>query len=247
MADEKFKRYKYPLLYKISPQIYDALFGVSIFLGVAFSGINLCMLKRGYEKKFKKSKIYFNLPLFQDQIKIDVGVFSFSHNEVTVAAPTNSKEEYKLKIGNYVQIGRNLNLIMAENHTPLATSNHMCGILLDKWTDKMRDLYNKNYKERYGDIVIGNDVWIGDDVTILGGVKIGDGAIIGTKSLVNKDIPKFSIYAGIPARLIRFRFSKSVCKALDSIKWWEWEEGKIEKRIADFYDIGAFIKKYRKG
>ncbi len=54
-----------------------------------------------------------------------------------------------------------------------------------------------------GNIVIGNGCWIGTRVTILGGVTIGEGAIIGAGSLVNKDVPADTIYAGVPAKLIR--------------------------------------------
>ena len=54
-------------------------------------------------------------------------------------------------------------------------------------------------------ITIGNDVWIGANATILCGVHISNGAIIGAKALVNKDVPPYSIVAGIPAKIIGFR------------------------------------------
>ena len=54
-----------------------------------------------------------------------------------------------------------------------------------------------------GDIFIEDGCWIGAKVTILGGVTIGRGSIIGAGSLVNKDVPANTIYAGIPAKLIR--------------------------------------------
>jgi len=54
-----------------------------------------------------------------------------------------------------------------------------------------------------GDIVIEDGCWIGARVTILGGVTISKGAIIGAGALVNKDVPADSIYAGMPARLVR--------------------------------------------
>lgn len=54
-------------------------------------------------------------------------------------------------------------------------------------------------------IVIGGDVWIGRGACILPGVKIGNGAVIGANSVVTRDIPEFSIAAGIPAQVIRQR------------------------------------------
>lgn len=47
-----------------------------------------------------------------------------------------------------------------------------------------------------GDIVIGNDVWIGYEAVILSGVTIGDGAIIGTRAVVTKDVPPYTIVEG---------------------------------------------------
>ena len=49
------------------------------------------------------------------------------------------------------------------------------------------------------DVIIESNVWIGEGVTILEGVRIGKGSIIGAMSLVNKDIPSFTIATGIPA------------------------------------------------
>ena len=52
-------------------------------------------------------------------------------------------------------------------------------------------------------IVTGKNVWIGSSVTVVPGVHIGDGAIIGAGSVVTKDIPPYTIAAGVPARVIR--------------------------------------------
>lgn len=65
-----------------------------------------------------------------------------------------------------------------------------------------------------GDIVIGNDVWIGFEAIILFGVTIGDGAIIGTRAVVTKDVPPYTIAGGVPAKPIRKRFSDDVISEL---------------------------------
>ena len=57
--------------------------------------------------------------------------------------------------------------------------------------------------EKGVDITIEDDVWIGGNATILPGVTIGKGAIIGAGSVVTKDIPKMTIAAGNPAKVIR--------------------------------------------
>ena len=82
-----------------------------------------------------------------------------------------------------------------------------------------------------GDIVIGNDVWIGYEAVILSGVTIGDGAIIGTRAVVTKDVPPYTIVGGIPAKPIRRRFSDEDIKFLCEIKWWDWDVDKISSSI----------------
>lgn len=58
-------------------------------------------------------------------------------------------------------------------------------------------------------IRIENDVWIGANCVILPGVSIGSGAIIGAGAVVTKDVPKFTIAAGVPARVIRRRSTET--------------------------------------
>lgn len=85
--------------------------------------------------------------------------------------------------------------------------------------------YVKRYTEsekKEEKIIIGNDVWIGKNVTVMGGVTIGDGAVIGTGAIVTKDVPPYAVVAGIPAKVIRMRFSEEVVKALLDIKWWDY-------------------------
>lgn len=82
-----------------------------------------------------------------------------------------------------------------------------------------------------GDIRIGNDVWIGYEAVIFAGVTIGDGAIIGTRALVTKDVPPYTIVGGVPAKPIRKRFDDNTIQRLLEIRWWDWPEEKIARNI----------------
>ena len=94
-------------------------------------------------------------------------------------------------------------------------------------------------------VVVGNDVWIGCNCTILGGVRIGDGAIVGAGSVVTKDVPPYSIVAGVPAKVIKYRFTEEQIKILESIKWWEWPMEKIQQNYMAFSNIDDFITQFK--
>ena len=57
--------------------------------------------------------------------------------------------------------------------------------------------------------VIEDDVWIGHGVTIMAGVCIGRGAIVAAGAVVTKDVPRYTLVGGVPAKLIRERFDEA--------------------------------------
>ena len=95
-----------------------------------------------------------------------------------------------------------------------------------------------------GDIVIGNDVWIGYEAVILAGVTIGDGAVIGTRAVVTKDVPSYTIVGGVPAQPIRRRFPPETIDTLIELQWWDWPLEQIAEGI-QFIQSGD-IKSLRK-
>lgn len=65
----------------------------------------------------------------------------------------------------------------------------------------------------------------------MGGVTIGDGAIIGAGALVTKDVPPYSIVAGVTAKVIKYRFEDDVIQKLLKINWWNFDETLLRKNI----------------
>lgn len=94
--------------------------------------------------------------------------------------------------------------------------------------------------------VIGNDVWIGSNVVIKSGVTIEDGAVIGMGSVVTKNIGKYEIWAGNPAKLIKKRFSDDIISELSETEWWKTDDLKLAEYAAKFNDVQMFLSNYKK-
>lgn len=98
-------------------------------------------------------------------------------------------------------------------------------------------IFNEHLSIEGYDAIIGNDVWIGDHVLIKGGIKIGDGAIIAFGSAVTRDVPPYAIVGGVPAKIIRYRFSPIEINQLCSLKWWNKDIEWLKRNVAKFSDI----------
>lgn len=152
----------------------------------------------------------------------------FEKNNVLYHYPVNGD---KLKIGKFCSIACGAKfLFTSANHTLRSLSTYPFPIFFEEW-----ELDAKNICEAWdnkGDIVIGNDVWIGFEAVILSGVTIGDGAIIGTRAVVTKDVPPYTIVGGIPAKPIRKRFDDETILQLEALNWWDWDEETIRNNIS---------------
>lgn len=95
-------------------------------------------------------------------------------------------------------------------------------------------------------VVLGHDVWIGAGTIVLPGVTIGTGAAVGAGAVVTKDVPPFTVVAGVPAKTVRARFPVEVEEALLRIQWWNWSSEKLSEALPDFrnLDATAFSEKY---
>lgn len=94
-------------------------------------------------------------------------------------------------------------------------------------------------------VIIGNDVWIGANVIIMPGVSIGNGAIIAAGAVVTKDVEDYAIVGGVPAKVIKYRFSKAMIEQFLKIKWWDWDINKIQENIELFYQPELFLSVYQ--
>ena len=95
-------------------------------------------------------------------------------------------------------------------------------------------------------VTIGHDVWIGHGVTITAGVTIGTGAVIGAGAVVTKDVAPYTVVGGLPARVIKRRFTAAQAKALQEIAVLDWSYEVYKAALPDIraLSIDAFIEKY---
>ena len=151
----------------------------------------------------------------------------FEKNNVIYMYPINQDH---LIIGRFCSIACGAKFLFTSgNHAMRSLSTYTFPIFFDEW-----NLDPKHITEAWdkkGDITIGNDVWIGYEALIMSGVTIGDGAIIGARAVVTKDVPPYTIVAGVPAKPIRRRFHDEVIETLQSAQWWNWEKERIEKNL----------------
>lgn len=128
-------------------------------------------------------------------------------------------------IGRYCSIGSDVSYFGADHPIDHAV---MSAYFYNKSFSKL----NVNDVERHT-LVIGHDVWMGHGSTIVSSChQIGNGSVIAAGAVVTKDVPAYAIVGGVPARVLRFRFDKSVQDKLEESKWWELEPDKLY----NFYD-----------
>ncbi len=166
---------------------------------------------------------------------LDQGTFVNFHNDLTMGAFSYVVNCFVL---NYATIGRYCSIAygftIRENHrTDLVStsvafyedeSNTLHGFnAINYFTTKDFKLKNGEHPKELpvSPVEIGHDVWIGQDVFVKPGVKIGTGAIVGARAVVTKDVPPYTIVAGVPARIIRYRFEEKHINMLLESCWWE--------------------------
>lgn len=95
-------------------------------------------------------------------------------------------------------------------------------------------------------VTVGHDVWIGHGAIILPGRSIGTGAVVGAGAVVSKDVPPYTIVAGVPAAPIRRRHPEALAERLMALAWWDWPRERLSAALADFRTLSAeaFVEKY---
>lgn len=194
-------------------------------------------VKQIYPRTGDKETIYLKHVITNPNITVgDFTMYNDFVNDPTLFEKNNVLYHYpinddKLQIGKFCSIACGVKFLFnSANHTLSSFSTYPFPLFFEEWGLEKKDV-TKAWDNR-GDIVIGNDVWIGYEAVILAGVTIEEGAIIGTRAVVTKDVPPYTIVGGVPAKPIKRRFSEETISTLLEIQWWNWSEERIARNIS---------------
>ncbi|OLP62201.1 acetyltransferase [Xaviernesmea oryzae] len=148
-------------------------------------------------------------------------------------------------IGKFVNIAADVRINATNHPMHRATMHHFTYRAGDYWPDAENeaDFFAARRAKR---ILIGHDVWIGHGATLVAGVTVGNGAVIGAGAVVTRDVAPYTVVGGVPAKLIRERFTPEIGARLDRLAWWDWEHDRLRGALEDFRSLSAeeFLIKY---
>lgn len=151
----------------------------------------------------------------------------------------------RCKIGSFCSIGDSVKVLSATHPTRdfVSTSPVFFSTAGQCCESFVNESQFKEYLSVDGfGVVIQNDVWIGSNAILLGGITIGNGAIIAAGSVVNKDVPPYAIVGGVPAKVIRYRFSEDAIQKLLQKPWWSQSIEWIKNHADDFRQVNEYLK-----
>jgi len=165
-------------------------------------------------------EIFFtkDMPAFSDAEKYIIGDYTYGYPEILGAHLLDL-----LVVGKFCSIGGNVKiLIEGHEHRPGWISSYPLATIFGQTPPA---------REESRIVNIGHCVWIGEGALIFSGARIGNGAIIGAHAVVKGVVEPYSIVAGNPAKLLRYRFDGDTIKAIEDSRWWDWPEERIKAAI----------------
>lgn len=156
-----------------------------------------------------------------------IGAASYSHSPVPEG----------MVIGRYCSIAKGLKFLDFAHpvdwvsssvafFSPIGVEMTSClsGLIDREAVQTNPDFVRRSFDPRHGlpYPTIGHDVWIGENVSLALGITIGTGSVVASGSVVTRDVPPYSVVAGVPAQVRRLRFSPEVVERMTAAAWWQW-------------------------
>ena len=176
-----------------------------------------------YRRKWRKNNQNNNTQLRRCSNLSSVKVGSYSYGELNIVTFGN---EHKVIIKNCVSIAQEVTFLIDAEHQ-IST--------LSSFPFKVAILKQKQEAFGKGDIIIDDDVWIGYGATILSGVHVSQGAVIAAGAVVTSDVPPYAIVGGVPAKVIKYRFTPHVIDFMLTLDYSKLTEDLIRTYVDDLY------------
>lgn len=143
-------------------------------------------------------------------------------------------------MGNYCSIANDVMIGLGQHPTCYISTNSIF------YKPGIRDDFARKIDfEEEKRTTVGNDVWIGNGAVVMDGVTIGNGAIIASRAVVTKNIPAYAIVGGVPAKVLKYRFTDDVVAALQESNWWNLGDDEIMTVLGIFTDKDITAGKVR--
>lgn len=200
------------------------------------------------------AKIYYMTNIINSKLEKNTVVGDFTKIEDAelheFARVDRNNYIYKSILGRHSYTGRNTKIIKADvgnfssiswdvtiggaNHdySKITTHSFLYNNIDNLRPENVPPVYNRFEQN----CTIGNDVWIGAGAIVLRGIKIDNGAVVAAGAVVTKDVPPYAIVAGVPAKIVSFRFNREKIEKLQKVEWWNWSDEKIKKNFNFFME-----------
>lgn len=185
--------------------------------------IRLCVNRKGWRKLNKRN--YTTMKRYFRSNKVHAGNMTYGGLHVLDYGPAESSAE--LFIGSFCSIADDVIFILSGEHNIESISTYPFKVMA------LQSVPNEAGDK--GDIVVGDDVWIGERATVCSGVRIGQGAVIAAGAVVTKDVPPYAVAGGVPAKVIKYRFSDGLIKELLKVDYSRLTPDMIREHIDDLY------------
>lgn len=175
--------------------------------------------KKSWRKRNENNETRLMSMCNQELLKVG----NYTYGDLNISCSNNYN---KLSIGSYCSIAGDVIFLLSSEHL-------VNGISTFPFKAKVLK-YGKEGISK-GDIIIDDDVWIGYGATIMSGVHIGQGAVIAAGAVVTKDVPPYAIVGGIPAKIIKYRFSLDIINELLKVDYSKLTNYMVKEHIDDLY------------
>ena len=156
-----------------------------------------------FQKKFNKTKY------LRGQKKYNLGKRSYIAENSRIAHKDTTVGKF-CSIAGHVTIGlgrKDLTTLSTHGFQYTHKDERLWGDLVTPIENVIEPYITKPNK-------IGNDCWICHASTIMDGIEIGDGAVVAAGAIVTKDVPPYAVVAGVPAKVVKYRFEQPIIDKL---------------------------------